>query len=68
MHVTLTGEWNAFRWLAFADGATVHDDEGYQYRSIAAVFAAVSRADAQAERAAQYGRAVRYGIAATHFV
>ncbi|MFM2308526.1 MAG: hypothetical protein RLY87_646 [Chloroflexota bacterium] len=67
VHFTLTCEWDVYRWPSLTGGATLHDDEGYQYRSMAAVFAAVSRADAHAEIAAQYARARRYGMIPTHF-
>ena len=67
VHLTLTCEWNVYRWPSLTGGATLHDDEGYQHRSVAAVIAAASRAEAQAEIAAQYARALRYGMAPTHF-
>jgi predicted glycoside hydrolase/deacetylase ChbG (UPF0249 family) len=67
VHLTLTCEWNIYRWASLTGGATLHDDEGYQYLSMAATFASVSSTDAHAEIAAQYTRALRYGMSPTHF-
>ena len=67
VHLTLTCEWNVYRWASLTGGATLHDDEGYQYRSMQAVFAAVSAADVAAEIEAQYARALRDGMQPTHF-
>ena len=67
VHLTLTCEWNVYRWASLTGGATLHDDEGYQYRSTAAAFAHITSIDAQAEITAQYARALRYGMTPTHF-
>ena len=66
VHLTLTCEWSTYRWGALTGGRTLHDDEGYLYRTMAAVFAAVSTEDATGEIEAQYARALRYGMQPTH--
>lgn len=66
VHLTLTCEWSAYRWGSLTGGRTLHDDEGYLHRTMAAVFAAVSTEDATGEIEAQYARALRYGMQPTH--
>lgn len=66
VHLTLTCEWQQYRWGALTRGASLHDAQGYQPRSMADVFAQVTAADADAEIAAQYARAVQHGMRPTH--
>ena len=69
VHITLTSEWNAFRWgpISTRDAATgMMDDEGYFYRSEEDARASGSAGAVKTEIHAQIKTALTAGIRPTH--
>ena len=69
VHLTLTSEWDAFRWrpLAITDpGSGLLDGEGYFYRLAAPVQAEADPAAARREMEAQLERLLADGVDLTH--
>lgn len=69
VHFTLTSEWQHYRWGSVsAHPATsgIHDDEGFFHRSTAEVFAQADRIAVAHELAAQYQRALAFGMRPSH--
>ncbi len=69
VHLTLTSEWNAYRWGPISTGnetASLLDDEGYFPRGTKPIREEASVEGVRAESVAQIGRALAAGIEATH--
>ena len=69
VHLTLTSEWNNYRWgpISTGDPATgLLDDEGYLARQVEPVQANADPEAVRVELAAQIERALAAGIDATH--
>lgn len=69
VHFTLTSEWQHYRWgsvAAHPATSGIHDDEGFFHRSTAEVFAQADRIAVAHELAAQYQRALAFGMRPSH--
>lgn len=70
LHLTLTSEWNLYKWGPVASREKVPslvDDKGFLYASVEEVVAKGSPENVEAELRAQIERAKQFGIDPTHF-
>jgi len=70
LHLTLTSEWNGYRWGPLMGKPAVPglvDDEGNMWASVADVVAHAKPEEVYAEIKAQYERAKTMGFTPTHF-
>ena len=66
VHLTLTCEWDFLRWRPMTAGRTLVGDDGTFHRTVEAASAALDRADAVAELAAQVDRFIDAGLIINH--
>lgn len=69
LHLTLTSEWNYYRWGPVASPQQVPnlvDPEGFLWRSVRDVASRASAAEVETELRAQIERALAFGIRPTH--
>ena len=69
LHLTLTCEYDVYRWRALADRSTapgLYDEEGYLWRTAAQAVEHVSAQEAERELRAQIENALAAGIDVTH--
>lgn len=69
VHMTLTCEYDAYRWPALTDRSTapgLYDDEGYLWRTVEEASEHVSPEEAERELRAQVETALAAGIDVTH--
>lgn len=69
VHLTLTSEWQHFRWRPVASIDKVPgliDAEGYMWRDVRSTASHASPTEVETELRAQIERAQRYGLAFTH--
>ena len=69
LHLTLTSEWKHYRWtstLPRSEAPTLHDKEGFLYRSVEEQARYGSAEDVERELRAQIARAKAFGIQPTH--
>lgn len=70
LHLTLTSEWQRYRWRPVAPSADVPnllDAEGYLHRDVRGVAAKASAKEIETEIRAQVALAQKFGIPFTHF-
>ena len=70
IHLTLTSEWQHYRWRPVAPAASVKglfDPEGYMWRSEVQTAKSASAQEVETELRAQIERAREFGVAFTHF-
>jgi len=69
IHLTLTSEWNNYRWFPVAGASAVPglvDSDGYMWDSVAEVLASATADEVETEIRAQIDKAVAMGITPTH--
>lgn len=69
VHFTLTSEWQHYRWgcvMSHATTSGLHDEAGFFHRRTADVFAQADRVAVAHELAAQYQRALAFGMRPSH--
>lgn len=70
LHLTLTSEWQHYRWRPVAPASSVKglfDPEGYMWRSEVQTAKSASAQEVETELRAQIERAREFGVAFTHF-
>lgn len=66
VHLTLTAEYDAYRWRSLTGAPSLHDDEGYLPRKIVEVMARAEIDDVRREFRAQIEQALAWGVDVTH--
>ena len=66
VHLTLTCEYQGYRWRGLTNGASLHDDEGFFPTTTKLALERVDAADARAECRAQLETALSWGVDVTH--
>lgn len=66
VHLTLTAEYDAYRWRSLTGAASLHDSEGYMPRRIAEVIARADPEHVRREFRAQIEQAFEWGVDVTH--
>lgn len=66
IHMTLTAEYETYRWRSLTGRPSLHAPDGGMWRDVASVAAHVSAEDARAELRAQVEHALANGIDVTH--
>ena len=66
VHLTLTSEWDTYRWGPVTAGATLLDSEGRLPRTIEEVWERADLDEVRAELRAQVDQALRWGFDVTH--
>ncbi|BDG71482.1 ChbG/HpnK family deacetylase [Roseomonas fluvialis] len=66
VHLTLTSEYEGYRWRGLTRGATLHDAAGFLPRTGAEVLDRLTAEDARAECLAQIETALSWGVDVTH--
>lgn len=66
VHLTLTSEWEGYRWRPVTSAPTLRDDEGCLPRTIEAVWATADLDDVRTELRAQIDLALAWGVDVTH--
>jgi len=66
VHMTLTAEYETYRWRSLTGRPSLHAPDGGMWRDVASVVAHVSSDDARAELRAQVEHALACGIDVTH--
>ncbi len=66
VHLTVTAEYDGYRWRSLTGAASLHDTEGYFPRTIAEVTARADVDDVRGEFRAQIERALSWGVDVTH--
>ncbi|MFD2331197.1 polysaccharide deacetylase family protein [Cohnella sp. GCM10020058] len=66
LHLTFTSEYDAVRFASLTGRASLHDADGYMYKTVAAFERGADKADVIAEMKAQFDAVARAGIAVTH--
>jgi len=66
VHMTLTAEYETYRWRSLTGDPTLHAPDGGMWRSVEEVVAHVDPADAAIELSAQVEHALACGIDVTH--
>lgn len=66
VHLTLTSEWDTYRWGPVTPGASLVDDEGRLPHTIEEVWERADLDEVRAELRAQIDQALRWGIDVTH--
>lgn len=70
LHLTLTSEWDNYRWAPLAGKANVPglvDKQGAMYKDVGAVYFSAKADEIDKEIRAQYDRAIAMGFTPTHF-
>jgi predicted glycoside hydrolase/deacetylase ChbG (UPF0249 family) len=66
VHLTLTSEWQTYRWKPLTGGKTLTDEAGFMWRRTEDVEKHAAYADISAEIEAQYQKALSFGMAPSH--
>ena len=66
VHLTLTSEWQTYRWAPLTDGKTLRDEAGFMWHSTEDVEKNASYDDILAEIDAQLQKALSYGMQPSH--
>lgn len=66
VHLTMTNEWNDYRWKPLSDGKTLVNDEGYMWRSSTEVEKNADIRELEAEVRAQVNFATKNGFTPSH--
>jgi len=66
LHLTFTSEYDAVRFRSLTGRSSLHDADGYMYKSVEAFERGAANADVVAEMKAQFEAAASAGIAVTH--
>jgi len=66
VHLTLTAEYDHYRWRSLTGAASLHDDEGYLPRTTAEALARAEPEDVRRECRAQIEQALAWGVDVTH--
>lgn len=66
LHLTFTSEYDAVRFRSITGRPSLHDADGYMYKTVEAFERGAAKADVVAEMKAQFEAAARAGIAVTH--
>ncbi|MEI0736475.1 ChbG/HpnK family deacetylase [Paenibacillus sp. JTLBN-2024] len=66
LHLTMTSEFEALRWRSLTGDRSLHDDSGYQYRTVKEFEQGAAPRAVMKEIDAQYGLARKAGIAVSH--
>lgn len=66
VHLTLTSEYQDYRWGSLTGRPSLHDDDGYFAGTTAAAIQRMEAEDVRAECRAQIDRALEWGIDVTH--
>ena len=66
VHLTLTSEWQTWRWKPLTGGKTLTDEAGFMWRRTEDVEKHAAYADISAEIEAQYQKALSFGMAPSH--
>jgi predicted glycoside hydrolase/deacetylase ChbG (UPF0249 family) len=66
LHLTLTSEYEALRWSSLTGDPSLHDDQGYQFRTVKQFELEADTKAVVKEIQAQYDRAVGAGINISH--
>jgi len=66
VHLTLTCEYDTYRWRSLTGAASLHDDDGGMPRTIDEVWAKADLAEVGAECRAQIDQALAWGVDVTH--
>ena len=66
VHLTLTSEWQTYRWKPLTDGASLRDPEGFMWRSTEDVEKHADLKEVRAELEAQLQKALSYGMRPSH--
>ncbi len=66
VHLTLTSEWDAYRWAPLTDGASLRDPAGYMWPHTEDVERNAEYKDIEAEIEAQYQKALSFGMRPSH--
>ncbi|GIO67246.1 polysaccharide deacetylase family protein [Paenibacillus cookii] len=66
LHLTMTSEFEALRWRSLTGDRSLHDDSGYQYRTVKEFEQGAATRAVMKEIDAQYGLARKAGIAVSH--
>ncbi|MDG0794330.1 polysaccharide deacetylase family protein [Cohnella ginsengisoli] len=66
LHLTFTSEYDAVRFASLTGRPSLHDAEGFMYKTVEAFERGSAKADVVAEMNAQFDAVARAGIAVTH--
>ncbi|MGN7359736.1 polysaccharide deacetylase family protein [Paenibacillus sp. SAF-054] len=66
LHLTMTSEFEALRWRSLTGDPSLHDESGYQYRTVREFEQGANTKAAAKEIDAQYERARKAGITISH--
>ena len=66
LHLTLTSEYDALRWTSLTGDSSLHDEEGYQYRTVKEFEEGAQTAAVVKEIQRQYDLAVKAGLKLSH--
>ncbi|MED5020454.1 polysaccharide deacetylase family protein [Paenibacillus chibensis] len=66
LHLTMTSEFDALRWRSLTGDPSLHDESGYQYRTVKEFEQGADAKAAMKEIDAQYERARKAGITISH--
>ncbi|MDR0267335.1 polysaccharide deacetylase family protein [Paenibacillus sp.] len=66
LHLTMTSEFDALRWRSLTGDPSLHDDSGYQYRTVKEFELGAATKAVMKEIDAQYERAQKSGITISH--
>ncbi|GIO32587.1 hypothetical protein J2TS6_37280 [Paenibacillus albilobatus] len=66
LHLTMTSEFEALRWRSLTGDPSLHDDSGYQYRTVKEFEQGAATRAVMKEIDAQYELARKAGIAVSH--
>ncbi len=66
VHLTLTSEWETYRWKPLTDGASLRDPDGFMWRRTEDVEKHADLKEVRAELEAQLRKALSYGMTPSH--
>ena len=66
VHLTLTSEWQTYRWAPLTDGPSLRDPAGFMWHSTEDVERNVNLKEVRAEVDAQVQKALSYGMVPSH--
>ena len=66
IHLTLTAEYQSYRWRSLTDAPTLRDAQGYMPRTAAQLWTIADPVEVEAECRAQIDQALAWGVDVTH--
>ncbi len=66
VHLTLTSEWDTYRWAPLTEGASLRDPDGFMWPHTEDVERNAAYDDIEAEIEAQYQKALSFGMHPSH--